>query len=137
MICCVVLSVFIAGCATTPTGDSGTVAVETGDMRAAIVFNDSDRARIRHFYKSAKKAKTMPPGLAKKEELPPGLQRHIIKHGKLPPGLEGRRLPVDLEQKLSRLPPGYIRLRVGGDVLLLHEKTRVVFDVIWNVLQKN
>ena len=47
--------------------------------------------------------------------------------------LEGRRLPADLEQSLSRLPGGYVRVKVGGDVVLLDEKTRIVFDVIWGV----
>jgi hypothetical protein len=131
------MSVLIAGCATTPTVDSGTVAVKTRDVRAVISFSDSDRARIRHFYKRNRKAKSLPPGLAKKEQLPPGLQKHVIKYGKLPPGLEGRRLPTDLGRMLSPLPVGYLRLRVGGDVYLLHEKTRVVFDVIWNVLNRN
>ena len=81
--------------------------------------------------------KTIPPGLAKKQELPPGLQKHIVKHGELPPGLQGRRLPLDLEGGLSRLPTVYIRLRVGGDIVLMNEKTRVVFDVVWDVLNEN
>ena len=56
MICCVVLSILIAGCATTQTGsptiDSGAVIVETEDFRVAIVFSDDDRAKIRHYYKN-------------------------------------------------------------------------------------
>ena len=103
-------------------------------MRAVVVFSDSDRGKIKHHYRNFKKTKTMPPGLAKKQKLPPGLQKHIAKHGKLPPGLEGRRLPRDLERTLSHLPAGYVRFRVGGDVVLLNEKTRVVLDVIWDVL---
>lgn len=134
MICYVVLSILMAGCATGPTIDSGTIAIENKDMRGVIVFSDSDRDKIRHYYKDRKKIKSMPPGLAKKQELPPGLQKHIQKHGELPPGLEGRRLPLDLGRTLSPLPPGFVRLRVGGDIVLLDEKTRVVFDVIWDVL---
>ena len=134
---CVVLTVLIAGCATTLSVESGTVAVETKDGRVFVAFSDQDRARIRNFYRSGKKAKSMPPGLAKRGELPPGLQKHIIRYGKLPPGLDGRRLPVALARTLSPLPPGYIRLRAGGDIYLLHEKTRVVFDVVWSVLLKN
>ena len=65
--------------------------------------------------------------------MPPGLQKHIVKHGELPPGLQGRRLPDDLESTLSILPDGFIRLEVTGDVVLLNEKTRVVVDVIWGV----
>ena len=131
------LAGFMAGCATTPTVDSGTVAIENKDMSAGIVFSDSDRGKISNYYKNMMKTKTMPPGLAKKQELPPGLQKHIVKHVELPPGLEGRRLPLDLEGGLSRLPAGYIRLRVGGDIVLMNEKTRVVFDVVWDVLNEN
>jgi len=104
-------------------------------MRAVIVFSDSDRGKIRNYYRDPKKGKTIPPGLAKKQELPPGLQKHIEKNGKLPPGLEGRRLPQDLEGTLPHLPAGFVRLQVGGDIVLLNEKTRVVLDVIWDVLQ--
>jgi len=134
---CLMLVALMAGCATTPTVDSGTVAIENKDMSAVIVFNDNDRGKIWDYYKSMKKTKTMPPGLAKKQELPPGLQKHIARYGELPPGLEGRRLPLDLEGGLSRLPAGYIRLRVGGDIVLMNEKTRVVFDVVWDVLNEN
>ena len=134
LISSVLLSILMAGCATSPTLDSGTIAIENENIRGVIVFSDSDRDTIRHYYKGRKKIKSMPPGLAKKQELPPGLQKHIHKHGELPPGLEGRRLPLDLGRKLSPLPPGYARLRVGGDIVLLDEKTRVVLDVIWDVL---
>ena len=30
----------------------------------------------------------LPPGLAKRGQLPPGLQKHLWKHGSLPPGLQ-------------------------------------------------
>ena len=81
MICCVVLSALLVGCATTPTVDSGGIAIETEDMRAVIVFSDSDRGKIRNYYRDTTKGKTIPPGLAKKQELPPGLQKHIEKNG--------------------------------------------------------
>ena len=134
---CLMLVALMAGCATTPTVDSGTVAIENKGMSAVIVFSDNDRGKIRNYYKNIKKTKTMPPGLAKKQELPPGLQKHIARYGELPPGLEGRRLPLDLEGGLSRLPAGYVRLRVGGDVVLMNEKTRVVLDVVWDVSGEN
>jgi hypothetical protein len=132
----VALSVFLAGCASTPTVESGGIEIETEDMRAVIVFSDSDRAKIREHYRKTGKSKTMPPGLAKKKKLPPGLQKHIEKNGKLPPGLEGRRLSPGLERTLSTLPAGFLRLQVGGDIVLLNEKTRVALDVIWDVMQQ-
>ncbi len=30
----------------------------------------------------------LPPGLAKRDRLPPGLEKHLLKHGSLPPGLQ-------------------------------------------------
>lgn len=75
----------------------------------------------------------MPPGLAKKDSPPPGLQNQIVKHGELPPGLQGRSLPSDLEKQLTPLPKGFVRLKVGGDVVLMNEKTRIVVDVIFGI----
>jgi len=138
MICCVVLSILIAGCATTQTGsptiDSGAVIVETEDFRAAIVFGDSDRRKIRHYYKNRdKKTKALPPGLAKKHESHPGLRNHIRKYRDLPPGIQGKGLPVDLRRTLQPIPEGNVRIRVGGDILLMNERTRYVLDVIFDV----
>ena len=129
----VVVSVLMAGCATTPTVDSGSVVVESEDFRAAIIFNDADRRKINQYFDKKHKSKTLPPGLAKKDELPPGLRQHIEKYRELPPGIEGRKLPLELERKLSHLPPDYIRLQVEGDILLVHGRTRYVLDVIFDV----
>ena len=126
----------MAGCITIPTVNSGSIEVGNENMRVSVAFNEHDREKIKNYYKhsrKAKKSKKMPPGLAKKEHLPPGLQKHIKKHGQLPPGLHKRSLPVDLEKGLSPLPKGYVRVKVGGDVVLMDEKTRVVVDVIWGV----
>ena len=129
----VVVSVFMAGCTTTPTVDSGSVVVESEDFRAAIIFNDADRRKIKQYFDKKHKLKTLPPGLAKKDELPPGLRKHIEKYRELPPGIEGRRLPQELENKLSPLPSNYIRLQVGGDIVLIHGRTRYVLDVVFDV----
>jgi hypothetical protein len=128
-----VLVAMITACVTTPEVERGSVSLENKDMKAVLIFSDHDREKINHYYKSRMKTKKIPPGLAKKEELPPGLQKHIQKYNELPPGLEGRRLPSDLDTSLTRLPKGYIRLKVGSNVVLMNEITRVVFDVIWNV----
>ena len=133
LICCVVASALMAGCATTPTVDSGAVVVESEDFRAAIVFNDGDRRRIKQYYANKYKSKKLPPGLAKKNKSHPGLRNHIEKYRELPPGIEGRKLPLELEKTLSHLPPDYIRLQVEGDILLVHGRTRYVLDVIFDV----
>ena len=135
--CGLLLSVLMAGCATTNTGgptvDSGAVVIANEDFRVGVVFSDYDRKKIRKYYKRKHASKKMPPGLAKKQKLPPGLRKHIKKHRELPPGLEGRRLPRDLERTLHHLPDGYMRLSVGGDILLMHERTRYILDVVFDV----
>jgi hypothetical protein len=126
----------MTGCIANPTVNSGSIEVGNEHMRVSVAFNEHDRKKIKNYYKHSrktKKSKKMPPGLAKKHNLPPGLQKHIKKNGQLPPGLHKRNLPVDLEQELSPLPKGYVRVKVGGDVVLMDEKTRVVVDVIWGV----
>ena len=57
----------------------------------------------------------------------------MARNGKLPPGLQGRALPNDLERRLSPLPENYVRLKVGGDLVLMNRQTQVVMDVIYDV----
>jgi hypothetical protein len=133
VVCIIGVSIMAASCATNPHVDSGSLAVENKDMRAVMVFSSGDREKISQYFAGGRHNKSLPPGLAKKQELPPGLQKHIEKHGVLPPGLEGRSLPAALERTLTPLPEGYVRLKVGGDVVLMNEKTRIVFDVVWGV----
>ena len=47
----------------------------------------NDRNRV---YRNGRYYRTegLPPGLAKRDELPPGLQKHVRERGSLPPGLQ-------------------------------------------------
>lgn len=81
------------------------------------------------------KSKELPPGLAKKEELPPGLAKQLERNGTLPPGLAKRDLPENLEARLPETEPGYERVIVGNDVVLIEKATNVVKDIIKDVLQ--
>lgn len=116
---------FFGGCVGGPTSGRATVAGRDGYVDVA--FSDQDRGYIHDYYRSAR---NLPPGLAKKKHLPPGLQKQLVRRGTLPPGLSGQRLPYELERRLSPLPDGYLRLRIGGDVVLFNEKTRVIFDLV-------
>lgn len=109
---------------------SGEVSVEGDNARVQVSFGDYERRRIRAYYASGR---GLPPGLAKQGKLPPGLAKQVRRNGRLPPGLEARRLPRELERDLPRLPGGYVRVRVGLDVVLLERNTRVVVDIIEDV----
>ena len=75
----------------------------------------------------------MPPGLAKKGHHHPGAHKWLHKNHSLPPGLQRHDLPEDLERKLSKLPKGYIRVRVGGDIVILNKETDIVIDVVRDI----
>ena len=126
------VAAFAIGCATTTgTTVSGGAVYRDQNTRVAVVFSDHDRGLIRDYY--AKHRKSLPPGLAKKQELPPGLRKQVERKGHLPPGLEGDRLPRELVDQLADLSEGHIRLRVGADIVLMDGKTRLILDVMKDV----
>jgi len=81
------------------------------------------------------KKKGLPPGLAKKEKLPPGLEKQLQRNGTLPPGLEKKMepLPRELEGRLKQLPPDYVRVTIGTDVIILDKTTQKILDIIRDV----
>ena len=126
----------LTGCASLPQVNSGVFGVETDEVQVKVAFGEHDRELIHDYYKKNKKIKKrkgMPPGLAKKEKLPPGLQKQLQKNGKLPPGLAKRNLPHELEDRLSPVPQGYVRLKVGMDIVLMNEETEVIVDIIYDI----
>ena len=73
----------------------------------------------------------LPPGLAKRDALPPGLQRQLVVRGTLPLGLQRRMhpCPVEVEAHLPVAPPGYIHAVIGGNIALVNRRTFLVLDV--------
>src|SRR5438067_2094821 len=75
----------------------------------------------------------LPPGLAKRESLPPGLEKQIQRNGTLPPGLQKRlqSLPEACERQLSPLSGELERVALGNHVLLIDSRNTVLdlFDL--------
>jgi Ni/Co efflux regulator RcnB len=73
----------------------------------------------------------LPPGLAKRDRLPPGLERQLIVNGTLPPGLRGRMQPCphELEVMLPPPEPGYRHVFIGGNLVLVNRVNFQVADV--------
>jgi hypothetical protein len=99
-------------------------------------FGRDDERTIRSWFGRHENLEGLPPGLAQRETLPPGLRRQLARNGTLPPGLEAKLhpLPDDLDGRLLRLPDGYRRVVVDRDVLLVNERTNVIQDILRNVL---
>ncbi len=131
-----VAALTLAGCVLEPVRTSGRVVVQDENLRVEVAFNEQDRKRIREYYEARRQPGNrphkngLPPGLAKREQLPPGLQKQVERNGTLPPGLQTRSLPPELERQLSPVPKGYVRAEVGADVVLMDGNTRVVVDVV-------
>ena len=77
----------------------------------------------------------LPPGLAKRDRLPPGLQKQLERNGSLPPGLDRRALPADLEDRLPDRTDTE-RVIVGSDVVQIEKGTDLVLDVIRDVIRQ-
>lgn len=109
--------------------------IRTALPPAERVFKTEEITIIKNYFRDNRSG--LPPGLAKRESLPPGLERQLRKNGKLPPGLQKKvqPFPLDLERKLRVLPTGYRRVVIAGNVIMMNEKTAVIYDIVRNVIQ--
>ncbi len=104
---------------------------EASERIREIIFTRQERAIITDWFRR-NAGSGLPPGLAKRDRLPPGLEKQLRERGTLPPGLQKRvrPLPFELEHQLRRLPPRYRRAVIGGNVILMNEETSVIYDII-------
>ena len=106
----------------------GEVGVHNKDYDVRVIFSDRDRAYIRDYYDG--RYRGLPPGLAKKGKIPPGHAKKLYRNAPIPQGYTWQNLPRDLEDRLSRLPDGYVRVVVGADIGIMNVRTRVIVDLL-------
>lgn len=119
------------------------------DTTVPKVFNDLERRVIREVLgaagvdtdervggrdRKAKGPKGAPPGLAKRDRLPPGLQMQLERFGRLPPGLAKREFPAHLRAQLPAPLQGTERVLVGNDAVLIEKGTNIILDIIRDVV---
>jgi len=92
-------------------------------------FDDHDRDEMRAWVNS--RGSNLPPGLAKRDRLPPGLEKQLVVRGELPPGLQKKiqPVPVELERRLPPPPPDCAHVFIGGHIVLMNRRTSVVLDI--------
>jgi len=92
-------------------------------------YKDHDRESARGWYDEHQN--NLPPGLAKKDRLPSGLEKQLVRRGTLPPGIQKRLqpVPVDLERRLPPPPPECAHVLIAGNIVLLNRRTNVVVDI--------
>ena len=118
-------SLILHGCA---TRQAVVVQTHSPGISSSLYFSNIDRSRIKGYYLYNRPySRSIPPGHRK--QYSPRYQRHQA----LPHGVVYSRLPPHLESRLPRLPAGYIRIVVGGDVMIMNVRTRVIYDVIFGL----
>lgn len=144
------LGLLVLGAAAMPAASFAASQGAKKESTVEVIFKEIEKQIIREYFGGEtdnaakgrggkKKAKGgrgggLPPGLAKREKLPPGLERQLVKNGTLPPGISKRALPPGLNSRLGPLPAGMERVIVGGDVALVEIATGVIIDILKDVL---
>jgi Ni/Co efflux regulator RcnB len=92
-------------------------------------YDDHDRDQIRGWYRAHHG--DLPPGLAKRDRLPPGLERQLVVRGTLPPGLRKKMYPcpTELVRVLPPPPPNYEHVVIGGSIVLVNRVNFQIADV--------
>ena len=99
-----------------------------------LVFDRDRHARVIRDYR---RSGSLPPGLANRESLPPGLRRQLRERGQLPPGLQKRLVDVPdaLESRLPGLPRYYDRYFAGDDLVVVDSRTNTIAAIVRDVLR--
>ncbi|MFT6559663.1 MAG: hypothetical protein ACJAYR_003549 [Sneathiella sp.] len=128
------------GAQAVPTSYAASESNLSGKEIARVVFSEIEKRIIDDYFKDHSeslknekkkgKKKGLPPGLAKKEQLPPGLQKQLERNGTLPPGLQKRSLPDDLLSRLPKRNSRFDRVIVDNDIVLLERGTNLILDIL-------
>ena len=78
----------------------------------------------------------LPPGLAKRRTLPPGLRQQLREKGTLPPGLREYYTPVptDWNGRFPAIPVYYSRYFVGRDLIIIDTRNNTLVSLIRDLL---
>lgn len=99
----------------------------------AAAFDRGGHARAIRDYRTA----GLPPGLAKRESLPPGLRKQLVERGELPPGLRKHLVdvPGPLVSRLPAVPAYYHRYFAGDDLIVVDTRTNRIVAIVRDVLR--
>ncbi len=92
-------------------------------------FVETDRDAILAYYGPGG---NLPPGIAKRGDLPPGLEKQLRRNGTLPPGLQKKLAPFppDLDARLAPLPQGCQRGTIGHVAVVWDRRRGVLVDIL-------
>lgn len=104
------------------------VLADAAEISVDVRFSTHEASIIRDYYRQHTAVENK--GRKRAKSLPPGIAKNLARGKPLPPGIAKQVLPGDL---LGRLPPahdGFERIVVGGKVLLVEIATQVIHDIL-------
>ena len=110
----------------------GTNAI--ADVGVSAVFTKGEVSIIADWYSEHGSPTTHGKGGKKSKGLPPGIAKNLARGKPLPPGIAKQVLPQGLVALLPAVPHGYERIIVDGKVLLVEVATRVIHDILADVI---
>jgi hypothetical protein len=99
-----------------------------------VAIDRDGHVRVIHEYVQAG---SLPPGLAKREALPPGLRKQLHERGTLPPGLQKKlvTVPAPMIGRLPPVPGYYHRYFAGDDLVIVDTRTNRIAAIIPDVFR--
>ena len=104
------------------------------DVGVSVVFSGDEIKIISAWYRDHGSASIRGDGKGKSKGLPPGIDKNLERGQPLPPGIAKQNLPGGLLQTLPAPHAGYERIIVDGKVLLVEIATRVIHDILTDVI---
>jgi len=101
----------------------------TAGVLGAVLSDDERRIIHRYFGEH-------PDSLGKVKELPPGIRKKLARGGAMPPGIAKQALPDGLHRQLPPRDGQHYEI-IGTDVVLVETATRVIVDVLKDVLRRS
>lgn len=104
-----------------------------GDTNIVVVVDRDGHSRVVRDYVTRG---NLPPGLAKRRALPPGLRRQLREKGVLPPGLREyyTAVPADWNGRFPAIPVYYSRYFVGRDLIIIDTRNNTLVSLIRDLL---
>jgi hypothetical protein len=104
------------------------------DVGVSAVFSKGEVTIIAEWYSDHGSPSMRGKGGKKPKGLPPGIAKNLARGKPLPPGIAKQVLPQGLVALLPPVPHGYERIIVDGKVLLVEVATRVIHDILMDVI---
>ena len=105
------------------------------DISVSAVFSKGEISIIAQWYSDHAETSTRGKrGKKKPKGLPPGIAKNLARGKSLPPGIAKQVLPQGLIALLPPAPHGYERIVIDGKVLLVEVATRVIHDILVDVI---